>query len=139
MKKYCYVQDWGSYQNDTFVIVGMTHREVVKKMKSLKFNKNAVHVYDTKVFLDNYESEGFVFTIGGKSVLWLRNWKKDDEHLGTLVHETAHLIYLILGKNKGMEEETEAQSYQQEFLFNNIQKRLTKVFSKKKLDKKTKK
>lgn len=139
MKKFCYMQDWGSYQSNTFVVVGMTHQEIVNKMKQLKFNKHAVYVYENKVLEDNYHSDGFIFAIGGKSVLWLHDWKKDDEHLGTLVHETAHLVFQILTKHRGMEEETEAQSYQQEYLFTNIQGRLTKAFSKKKLDKRKKK
>lgn len=136
MKKYSYIQDWGTYHNETYVAVGMTHDEIVKDMTKRHFHKGDVLAYQQNVGPSNYEeSAAFVYRRGGKTSLWIKEWKGNWEDCGILVHETNHLVHFILGDNKGMFSEIEANAYQQEYLFEQIVFKLNTVFKIKPLTK----
>lgn len=124
-KTLAYIQDWGSYSNETIVVVGMDHKEILAGMLKMGVKPDIMRAYDK---LDNYDYYGFEWEYDGCTVLWLREWRYDADHLDTLVHETNHLVYDILVKSKGMGKEMEAQAYQQAYLFTNILKRLNRTF-----------
>ena len=128
-KTLAYIQDWGTYTNETMVVVGLSHKEILAALKRLKAAPYVIEQYDTDTADHDYSGGyGFVWNAGGRTLLWLEDWKYDAEHLKTLVHETNHLIYLVLVKNKGFEKEMEAQAYQQQYLFSAILKRLNGRF-----------
>ena len=70
---------------------------------------------------------GYVYTDGGKTILWLPKWNDDEDDVRTLVHETFHLVYSVLHKSNNMGREEEAQAYQMEYLFGNIRTELNRI------------
>lgn len=124
-KTLAYIQDWGTYDNETFVVVGMDHKEILAGMAKVGTLPQVLAAYEK---VGSYDFCGFVWNYQGCTVLWLREWRYDADHLDTLVHETNHLIHDILVKRKDMGGEMEAQAYQQAYLFTNILKRLNRTF-----------
>ena len=115
-----FIQDWGTYSNQTLVVVGLKDPEVIRLLRRLNRHSARAFVRQNP----DYDSAGFVFHHNGRSLLWLPRWKNTGEDILTLIHETNHLIHYVLNKDKGMGNETEAQAYQQEYLFKNIRGRL---------------
>jgi hypothetical protein len=104
----------------------MSHERVLATLKRRKAGPEITKAYD-KV-QPNYDTDGFIWKFKGRTLLYLPEWKYDTEHLDTLVHETNHLIHYMLVKRKQMEDEVEAQAYQQAYLFSSILTRLNSKF-----------
>jgi hypothetical protein len=126
-RKFVYFQDWGSYSNETLVVVGMTCKETLSYIKrnDLQFSEG----FPNK--LENFfESEKGAGCAGacvfdqGRSLLYFPRWYNCWDNWETLLHECYHLVYRICMKNKGMENEDEAIAYQLEYLFRNIRLKL---------------
>jgi hypothetical protein len=126
-KTLAYIQDWGTYTNETLVVVGMNQKQILAALVREGAIPDIVEAYGY-VKPEDYESDGFIWTYKGCTVLWLEDWKYDAAHLDTLVHETNHLVYNMMVKRKKMKEEMEAQAYQQAYLFSAILKRLNQRF-----------
>lgn len=124
--KYCYVQSWGTYANQTFVVVNMTKAEIVSAMKKRRLDAEAIDAFAR--IASKFGGDALVWTYDGKTLLWFRGWNNGLEDLGNLTHETNHLIYDVLVKDKGFKDEPEAMAYQQEFLFMAIAKKLEQAF-----------
>jgi len=119
-KKFAFLQDWGTYGNETLVIVGMDAEEIIKHIQRKGFNFTAGFPASLRrVFKATSVSARCVFE-EGRSILWLPSWKDDWENWETLMHEIVHLIHRCLCINKHMDEEDEAQAYQMEYLFRAI-------------------
>lgn len=136
-KKFFYVQEWGSYTNQTLVCVGMTANEIVSASKKLKSDKEFIDFLDKdirdevdKLQIDG--SNGMFTEKNGASLLWLKVWENTWKSTGVLIHELSHAIYMILDKSKGMMDEVEAKAYQQEYLFHQIRSKLDNHFFPKK-------
>ena len=125
-KKFAFFQDWGTYSTETFVAVGMTHEEILAAMRTMGCVKRNINRYDASIGPDKdkaYEAHG-AFTWKARrselNLLWLHEWKNNMTWYSNLVHETNHMIKRNLTDYRLMEDETEAQAYQQEYLFTRI-------------------
>ena len=127
MKK-IFIQDWGTYKNETLVCIGTGHKEVLRFI-----NSHGIQKRFKKWILGNEElfksavdrkDNGFFLFNEGMSLLWLKDWKNDWEHYDTLLHELNHAVYFILGNSRLMNAEPEGLAYQQEYLFREIRHKL---------------
>lgn len=125
MKKFSFVQDWGTYPNETFVVVGLAHKEILAAMRRRKFKKDAISAFAETGRPNKDETASAFAWYRGPSVLWFPEWQIDLAHYANLVHETNHLVF-DAARDKGMRYEPEAQAYQQEYLFSNIVVKLNK-------------
>lgn len=137
--KYWYLQDWGTYTTQIPVFVGYTPTEICEVLKRQKdFNKDAVASFCND--LDDTSNvfktvQGGIWTSGnGYSLLYLPKYTGRLSDIATLVHECFHLVINQLGRHKlfinhsTQSIEEEAMAYQQEFLWQAIQRRLDKAF-----------
>lgn len=131
-KKQYFIQDWGTYSNQTLVVVGMKHEEIVSLMKRLKFDKEGITNFDTESKKEDEADKAFAYTCKGfmwfddqgRSVLWFREWTNDWDHYDTLLHEIYHGVHHLMHLNKKMVKEEEACAYQMEYLFRSIRRKL---------------
>lgn len=128
-KKFAYIQDWGTYGNDTIVAIGMTIPEIVAFLKRKKQGTEEQY----KELLDNEENligkmkrtQGFcAVNEDGTSIIWFPDWEDDWHHYEVLLHEICHAVHNILGKYRNMMDEDESRAYQTEYLFHNIRRTL---------------
>jgi hypothetical protein len=115
-----FLQDWGTFTNETLVCVAVTKKEILQFMKRNNFRKTLIEQFERKS-APSAGASAFVWnpTGAGCTLLWMDSWLGRREDVNTLVHETNHLIYDI-SRDKGFEDEPEIQAYQQEYLFKNI-------------------
>lgn len=139
VKKYWYIQEWGSYNNQTPVFVGYTTKEITSIIKRQKWNKEVVKKWcddeDLEKFMEG--KNGAVWSYEGWTLLYLPKWDGSWDDYETLMHECFHMVIGQLGVQKafinGERIEEEAMAYQQEFLFRNIRRKLQQnVLDKKK-------
>lgn len=121
--KFKFIQDWGSYQNDTLVYVGYGKEEIKKDLQKYQDSATVISNLETVDF-DGFR--GLVITDRAKTLLVLSKWDGGWEYLEVLIHEIHHLVYMVMVKNKMMEDEMEAQAYQQEYMFRQIRQKLNK-------------
>lgn len=130
--KFSFTQKWGTYRNETFVVVGMTHNQIIALMKRQKFHKEWITEFD-KNKADNDSkwfaggNSGVTWLHEGKSILWFKTWKNDWFHWDCLVHEVSHLIDGILVETRSMGNETEAKAYQFEYMFRNLRRKFYEI------------
>lgn len=133
VKKYYYIQSWGTYASDTLVFVGYDFNGILKVLKKYKqdgfieFLKNDTSL---KTNISNNNYKGYAIGYNTKSILLLKEYKNDWKCFDIILHEIHHLVYIILGQERDMKNEMEAQAYQFEYLFKNIRQKLNKVFDK---------
>lgn len=146
--KFWYIQDWGTYSNQTAVFVGFTPTEITKVMKKAGLSKEAIAEWEngagaaTKMFTAEAENSGGMWfsNKGGYSLLWMPIFEDSWKCYDTLVHECCHAVLNILGGQKNMIRslnhelfiEDEALAYQQEFLFRKIRNKLREAFKERK-------
>ena len=128
-KKFCYLQNWGSFEHETFVVVGMSLKEILRYMVRHAFCEDTIESFEACA-RNSILTSALVWRKDGRTVLWFPDWKDDWYHWSTLVHETHHLVNGVLAEHSDMIDEPEAQAYQQEYLFNSIRKRLSKAYHK---------
>jgi hypothetical protein len=142
--KTIFIQDWGTFTNETLVCVGSSKQEILAFMKANSVKVELIEKFERKPEPKG-SSEAFTWSPEGTgcTLLWFRHWSGDPDDLDTLVHETNHLIYDI-SRDKGFRDEPEIQAYQQAYLFTGILKELTERHTKfllkksKSIDKKVK-
>jgi hypothetical protein len=117
-----FIQDWGTLPNETLVVVGLTYERIVEEMKSNDFHEDVIKAFSKAK--PRSGANAWCWFEEGRSLLWIEDWRTDLDHLTTLVHETNHLVFQV-ARDKGAEEEMEFQAYQQEYLFENIVKKLS--------------
>lgn len=132
-QKAYFIQDWGSYSNETLVVVAMNGDEILSAMKRLKIKKDVIDKFkEEKVTLDRSwfvnNNCAMCWIYEGRTILWLRDWKEDWDHYETLLHECFHLIHNVLQVNKNMANEDEGCAYELEFLFRSMRRKLYKKF-----------
>lgn len=140
MKKFWYIQDWGTYTCQTPVFVGYTPKEMLKVMKKQNWNKEVVKKFEGECEeLTEYAEgkNGFVWSYEGWTLLSFPHWKGTWDDIETLVHECFHLVVAQLAKSKAFVRSTddieeEGMAYQLEYLFRNIRIRLETELKKKK-------
>lgn len=127
------MQDWGSYTNETLVIVGTDYDETIHLLHRLGARQFA----GVKKEMFTAGHRGCVLHTEGATLLWFPEWKNNWEHIDVLVHEISHLIFFVMMQGKGMEDESEAMAYQQEYLFKKIRQNLydlsTKPYTKRQM------
>jgi hypothetical protein len=124
-KKFAFLQDWGTYGNETFVAIGLTHDEILAAMRKMGCAESNVLCYDRGFEPEDrkkYYEEPFTWNAKGRAMglLYMPDWKNNLDSYTTLVHETSHMIKRCLIDYRGMEDEVEAQAYQQQYLFSQI-------------------
>lgn len=127
MKK-SFVIDMGVYPTQLFVCIGLTSKEIVRDLAKLHpekwfldFAKEQDQAFRDSVSDGKQMPRGMTMIhSSGAGIVWLKDWKNDDEHLGILVHELHHVVHMSLGILRSMLEEREAQAYAQEFLLKKI-------------------
>ena len=126
-KKVAYLQGWGTYTNQTLVLVGMSFNEILAHLKRIRADIEVAKEFaKSKEELVAY-MEGkcsFGFSHDARTILWFPEWKNDWKHWDTLVHEVCHMVHSVLGKSKNMMGEDEARAYQTEYLFREIRLKL---------------
>lgn len=138
-KKYWYIQDWGSYRNETPIFVGYSVKEITAIIKRQKnWLKQPVEAWvkgqgDSEQYFSN-QRDGGIWFHEGWTVFWLKKYEDTWDDYETIMHECFHLVINICGRNKAMVNhstqviEEEAMAYQQEYLFRNIREKLQKEF-----------
>jgi len=127
-----FLQDWGTFKNQTLVAVGVGTKEMAAYMKRIGAKQSSIDVFNNdKQRLEELmkSSNGFFSTpddASTGSILWLKSWDESWKDYEVLIHELFHAVYCILGKGRSMMEEQEAMAYQQEFLFGEIRRKLNK-------------
>jgi len=134
---FAFIQDFGTYQDDMFVIVGAKSREdIVKVAKSARIKKSLIkYLSEGDIGTDFKEAGSIVsFTQDGTEnmVLFLHYWKNCWDFWETLMHELHHVVHFHIAVARRMEKEAEALAYQQEYLFRSIRRKLqgTRKFKK---------
>jgi hypothetical protein len=134
LKKFSFIQDWGTYQVDTIVVVGLNHDEILEFYKKEDACPEQIKAFaDCREQLaDCYKQKGFYWKPESlkAGVLWMRNWADCWENYETLLHELHHAVHFYLVGARQMQDEMEAQAYQQEYLFRAIRRRLAKELEK---------
>lgn len=130
--KFAYIQNWGTYSNETVVAIGMSHKDILEYLKRIKAKKEVIENFENAHYGFSERVEQGVGGIAhidyqtGTTIImfpiWENNWKWWD----SLLHEITHLVHAILGKNKNMMDEDEARAYQTEYLFREIRRKLWK-------------
>lgn len=131
-QKFAYIQEWGTYSNETIVSVGMTAEEILDWLKKNNGSKKFIDFInkDARKEVERMISErvgGLFLPCEGASLLWLCEWKNNWEQIEILVHEVHHAVQAILGRHRNMMQEDEALAYQQQFLFREIRRKLQKL------------
>jgi len=131
LEKAIFIQEWGTYTNQTLVAVGSSTDEMLRYLKKNKVNKASIDAFVAdKQNLESQMQNSLGLFCRPKdgdagSILWLKNWDKNNWRCyEILIHELFHAVYGILGKDKGMLDEEEALAYQQEYLFGEIRRKL---------------
>ncbi len=126
-KSIIFIQDHGTYSNETVCCFGGTKKDILAYLKRIKATKSAIQ-FVSKDFPEKYPSEnGFIiYSDNGQTVLWMFPYKNCWKFWDILIHELSHLVDVVLSKQKCMSEETEARAYQIEFLFKTIRRKLMK-------------
>jgi hypothetical protein len=128
--KAAFIQDWGSYTNQTFVSVGMPINDTIRAMGRLNVSQPLINNFKRTMIQMRSDLLGVTWHNSGCTVLWLPDWKNDWEHWYTLIHETHHLVQHVLVTTNRMYDEADALAYQQEYLFRHIRERLQKLSKK---------
>lgn len=130
-QKFAYFQDAGTWPNDIPVFVNMDVKEIEKWMVKKKVYKDYIKAFNDNFAGENWCQDGIqgrVWHYDSKVILWLKDWKNDWVSHDTLMHECLHIVQFILMKDRGMEDEHEAQAYQLEYLVKGIRTKLSKAF-----------
>lgn len=140
-KKFWYVQDWGTYPNQTLVFIGYTEPEALVVMKKEKMNKETTAHFEKDIFTDvNFVASvaGFVWhdTETAATLLFLPKFEDDWHSYEVLMHEVVHLVLNGLVKDRRFVDfvgsrhhlEQEGIAYQVEYLFRSIRRRLQQEY-----------
>jgi hypothetical protein len=126
-----FILNWGTYPQDTLVLIGTPHREWLKVAKIYSKKKDLLSWVEQEAMSEDISpifktSKGmFIYSPDHSySMLWLAEWDSEWVNYETLMHELHHAVHLMLGKKRGMADETEALAYQQEFLFRQARRKL---------------
>ena len=119
-----FIQDWGTFTNETLVCVRASKQEILRYMRANRIKPELIELFEKKP--ERVDASAFVWTPTGTgcTLLWLSGWVGDPDDLDTLVHETNHLVYDI-ARDKGFQNEPEILAYQQAYLFSGILEKLT--------------
>lgn len=126
-KPIIFIQDHGTYTNETVCCFGGTKKDILAYLKRIKSTKDA-YQWILSDFDDEKPSEqGFVLSNShGHTLLWMFPYKNYWKFWEILIHELSHLVDVVLSDQKKMMQETEARAYQIEFLFRSIRRKLMK-------------
>jgi hypothetical protein len=122
--KYYFIQNWGTYSNQTLVIVGYDYKETVKILKRYKQAEPFINIMTE----DKLEND-FVLTKDGKTLLYLRYFEDAWDWYEVLMHEIHHLVHFVIAEQRQMADEPDAQAYQFEYLFKNIRRKIQNKFN----------
>lgn len=126
-----FIQDWGTFPNETLVCIGGSYEYMIRWLISKKLDADFMIPHKEKIekTILNKDRGLAITTTSGQSILWLRQYKKDNkswEDIEVLLHEIHHLIDSV-SFQKGFDDECEAKAYQLEYLFRNIRHKINGV------------
>ena len=135
IKDKLFIQSYGTYTNELFVIVGIHNKKEIFKF----CKKEKVKADCTKWILENIEDWNKDIKDKNKGqvcwddithcvVLMLRTPEDTWDYWEVLMHECHHIVQ-NLAERKNMLREPEAQAYLQEFLFHSLRRKLQGVDS----------
>ena len=118
-----WIQDWGTYGEQTLICVGANKKEIVAHLK--KTCPKSQFLYCISKFFEIPKGcDGCFWTHYNPkyrgSILWLKKLEYTPESISVLSHEVCHAIRRLLIEERNMHNEVEAQCYQTEFLIKNI-------------------
>jgi len=118
-----YIQDWGTYPNQTLVCSGVNYDSIISycRKNKIKIDVSSKEKLLKQSFEINY-GLAIVFR-DNSSLLWVKDYKNNWFWVENLMHEIHHLVFM-LSDNRNMSNEMEAQAYQFCYLFKQIRKRL---------------
>jgi hypothetical protein len=122
-----FIQDWGTYDNQTMVLVGYNLDQIIVAVEKAKWDRMTIILKSQKNDPGswfNKSTSGLSWVCGTKSLLMFKDWKNDTKHLGCFTHELYHLIFQHMHKQRTMAMENEACAYQISYLFRNIKDKL---------------
>lgn len=129
--KFWYIQDWGTYTNQTPVFVGYTAKEITRALRKAKVKQEAVDLWakgeaDHQKFMDR---QAFMWFDQGYSLMWIGKFTDTWNDHECILHECFHAVIHCLGKQKGLirsesDIEDEAMAYALEYLFRGIRRKL---------------
>jgi hypothetical protein len=119
--KTSFIQDTPLFKTQTFVMIGYTKDELIKKIK--KYH-DVGEVLSEIEKIDFEHVSGFVIeTKSKKKLLFIRSYSNQWTDIDTLTHEIHHLVYFI-SEQFNFKDEPEAQAYLYEYLFHEITAKL---------------
>lgn len=122
-----WIQDWGTYGEQTLVCFGSTKEEILKYLKKNKCSLIFLEAIKKEFEIPARCDGCFWYNQGAKgSILWLEKFEWTAHCMGVLAHEITHAVRRLLIEERDMYDEVEAVCYQTEYLTKNILKRATK-------------
>lgn len=126
-----FIQDWGTYGDETFVCVGLTKKEILQHAKKLELKKDYIawlsykldelDESSTRPYDDAFclirDDEPYTF-------LWMGEYNDNWDYWGLLIHECCHLIHARIMRHRQMWSEDEAIAYQMEYMFQSIRRKI---------------
>ncbi len=118
-----WIQDWGTYGEETLVCVAASKREILAFLRLKKISGRADFIAAvTRDFEIPKNCDGCFFynqSVRG-SILWFQSLELTPHSVGILAHEVTHAVRRLLIEERNMENEIEAICYQTEYLTKNI-------------------
>lgn len=123
--KTCFVLDWGTYACQSVVAINTPKAEVLAFMRRAKLKKAFVAAYEGDDVPSDDDAAGYFWHVREPqgSVIAVTSPFNQWPFWEALVHECHHAVHRWLGKDRGMENETEALAYQQEYLWKTIRQK----------------
>jgi hypothetical protein len=129
LKPFHFTQYWGTYANQTLVMVNVEPKDVPKRVASLKLvsDENMELLMEMAQTASEEEGNGnkgmFVFNDEhALSMLVLNDFDFSWKNWDTLMHECHHAVHIMLGEKRCMSSEREALAYAQQFLVSEIRR-----------------
>lgn len=119
MKK-VFLLKWGSYAEETiFCFGGASKKRILKELRKMGACKRFIREFKAG-FVINKQVAGLFWEASKGNVIWIGSGDVTIPTIGTIAHEVHHAVHFRLDQHRSMENESEAQAYQFEFLLKAI-------------------
>jgi hypothetical protein len=116
-----WIQDWGTYGEQTLVCIGVTKEEILKWLKKVKGKPMFIAAIE-ECFEVPTQCDGcfWYHSVAKGSILWLESLEYTPKSMAILSHEICHAVRRLLIEERNMVNEVEAICYQTEYLTKSI-------------------